>query len=135
MLKGISVNIVADVFNISRTTVWRWCTRAYHPGRESFKDRPKDGKSKKITCEVESSIIALSISFKWGTARIQQALLNLPEFMRKALNVCVQGVYLSRTTINNVLSKHNLNGYEGKHKAWEFFRAKKPDELWQLDIK
>ena len=133
--RGISVNIVADVFKVSRTTVWRWRKRAHHPGRESFKDKPRESKPKKITPEVESSIIASRITFKWGTARIQQALYNLPKFMRKALHGCVQGVYLSRTVINNVLRKHHLNGYERTHHAWKFFRAQKPDELWQLDIK
>jgi transposase InsO family protein len=44
-------------------------------------------------------------------------------------------VYLSRTSINNVLRKHKLNGYKKLSKGWKFFRAKKPDELWQLDIK
>ena len=72
--RGISVNIVANVFNISRTTVWRWCKRAHHPGKESFKDRPRKSKPKKITPKVESSIIALRTTFKWGTARIQQGL-------------------------------------------------------------
>lgn len=28
-----------------------------------------------------------------------------------------------------------LNGYGREEKAWKFFRAKRPDELWQLDIK
>jgi len=40
---------------------------------------------------------------------------------------------LSREAINNVLSKHGLNGYPSKR--WNFFRAKKPDELWQIDFK
>jgi len=34
-----------------------------------------------------------------------------------------------------VLKKHNLNGYKRKTKSWKFFRAKKSNELWQLDIK
>jgi len=52
------------------------------------------------------------------------------------LNVkLVQGLNLSRTAINNVLKKHKINGYKNKTKSWKFFRAKKKDELWQLDIK
>ena len=42
---------------------------------------------------------------------------------------------MSKTSINNVLRKHKLNGYYNKSSSWKFFRAKKPDELWQLDIK
>ena len=47
----------------------------------------------------------------------------------------VQNVILSRTAINNVLKKHELNGYKRNSKGWHFFRAKCPNELWQLDIK
>ncbi|HDD45979.1 MAG TPA: transposase [Candidatus Aenigmarchaeota archaeon] len=47
----------------------------------------------------------------------------------------VQGVMLSRQTINHVLRKHGINGYRRKHNAWKFFRARKPDELWQIDLK
>jgi transposase-like protein len=133
--REISVNIVADVFNISRTTVWRWRKRAFHPGRESFKDRPRAGRHKKITPEVELSILALRTTFDWGTARIQQALISLPYFMKQVLDGCVQGLLLSRTAINDVLREHGINGYKRKHESWEFFRAKGPDELWQLDIK
>ena len=46
--RGISVSIVADVFNVSRTTVWRWRKRAHHPGRESFKDKPRDREFEKL---------------------------------------------------------------------------------------
>jgi transposase-like protein len=133
--RKIRVNIVADVFNISRSTVWRWRKRAFHPGKESFKDRPRTSRPKKITSEVELSIIALRTAFDWGTARTQQALISLPDFMRQVIDGCVQGVQLSRTAINDVLRKHGLNGYKGKHESWKFFRAKEPDELWQLDIK
>ncbi|MEA1904954.1 MAG: DDE-type integrase/transposase/recombinase [Candidatus Hadarchaeota archaeon] len=132
---GLSKKAVAESFGVSRKTVWKWYKRAHHRGRESFKDRPRRPKKGKITRKVELSIIELRIKFRWGTARIQQALLNLPGFMRKKLNACVQGVHLSRTSINEVLKECKLNGYERETKAWKFFRAKKPDELWQLDIK
>ena len=55
--------------------------------------------------------------------------------MRKAVPYCVQNFRLSRSSINNILRKHGINGYEKRHKNWKFFRAKRPDELWQLDIK
>lgn len=42
---------------------------------------------------------------------------------------------LSRTSINNVLQKHGLNGYPVRQDNWKFFRAEKPDELWRLDLK
>ena len=47
----------------------------------------------------------------------------------------MQGIRLSRESINNVLARHGLNGYPRDYKRWRFFRAKAPDELWQLDFK
>jgi len=79
--------------------------------------------------------MALRTTFRWGTARIQQGLLALPQFMRDALPNVVQGVHLSRVAINAVLRKHGANGYSREQKAWKFFRASRPDELWQLDLK
>jgi transposase InsO family protein len=48
---------------------------------------------------------------------------------------CVQGVQLSRETINKVLARNNQNGYQNKYKRWNFFRAAAPNELWQIDFK
>jgi len=64
----------------------------------------------------------LRLRFRWRTARIQQALVNLPEFMREKLSTYVQGVRLLRTAINGVLKRYALNGYEREQKAWKFFR-------------
>ncbi len=44
----------------------------------------------------------------------------------------MQGIRLSRESINNVLTRHGLNGYPRNYKRWRFFRAKASDELWQI---
>lgn len=132
---GLSKKVVAEIFGVSRQTVWKWCKRARHRGRESFRDRPRRPKKGKITRKVEATIVSLRAAFGWGTARIQQALFSLPRFMREKLTACVQRVRLSRTAINGVLKEFGLNGYGREEKAWKFFRAKRPDELWQLDVK
>lgn len=129
-----NISLVAFVFGTCFNTAYSWIKRAAHAGKESFKDKPRH-KEGKVTLEVEMSILALRNTFNWGTARIQQGLMNLPSFMRKAVAFCVQNVKLSRTAINNVLTKHGINGYEKENKSWKFFRAKKKNELWQLDIK
>jgi len=128
------VTRIAYLFDTTRQTVHRWLRRGKHVGRESFKDRPREPKTIKVTDEVELSILTLRNTFGWGTARIQQGLYKLPPFIHEATHG-VQGVKLSRETINNVLSKHGVNGYPCKHKRWKFFRAEKPDELWQIDFK
>jgi flavorubredoxin len=52
------------------------------------------------------------------------------------MEVKIQGIQLSRQTINKVLRKWGINGYKKKRsKAWKFFRAKYPNELWQVDLK
>jgi IS30 family transposase len=131
--KGIPVKKIAELFDTTRKTVYRWLNRTRHPSREYFNDKPRKPKDSKVTVEVEVSILALR-SLGWGTARIQQGLYALPEFIRKAVN-CIQGIYLSRETINNILTKHGANGYPHNHKSWKFFRASKTNELWQIDLK
>lgn len=109
--KRLSKKLVTEIFGVSRVTVWTWCKRTNHRGSESFRDRSRRPKKGKITRKVEATIVALRTAFGWGTARMQQALINLPKFMRKKLIACVQGVYLSKTAINDVLSCYGLNGY------------------------
>jgi IS30 family transposase len=128
--KGLSVSRIAELFDTSRQTVHRWLNRAKHVGREYFKDRPRKQKESKVNMAVELSILKLRTTFKWGTARIQQGLYNLPGFILDSVR-CVQGVKLSRETINNVLARNNQNGYQTEFKRWKFFRAQVPDELWQ----
>lgn len=133
--KGNPINVVAKVFDVCRQTVSKWAKGKNHKGPIRFSDLPRKPKESKITLEVELAILAMRALFEWGTARIQQGLLNLPEFQKEALQNTVENIHLSRTTINNVLKKHKLNGYKKSDKKWKFFRAKKPNELWQIDIK
>jgi transposase InsO family protein len=132
--KGLTVTRISELFDTSRQTVHRWLKRAKHVGREYFKDKTREPKPGKVTDEVELSILALRNTFKWGTARIQQGLLRLPGFVLEAVR-CIQGIRLSRESINNVLARHGINGYPREYKRWRFFRAKEPDELWQIDFK
>lgn len=128
---GNPINLVAKWFGVDRRTVSFWSKQDLR----TVKDLPRNTVGK-ISLEIEIAIISMRLTFKWGTARIQQGLINLPEFMINELEVQVQNFHLSRTAINNVLKKHNLNGYSRrKTKSWKFFRAKKPDELWQVDLK
>jgi IS30 family transposase len=130
--QGKSINLVADFFGVTRQTVWYWSAETQN---SNFKDIQRNRKSK-ITVEVEIAIMYMRLTFKWGTARIQQGLMNLPDFMMENMEVKVQNFRLSRTSINNVLKKHKLNGYKNSDgKTWKFFRAKYANELWQVDLK
>lgn len=130
--EGKSINLVADFFGVSRQTVWYWSSENLN---SNFKDLPRNRKSK-ISIKVEVAIMFMRLTFKWGTARIQQGLMNLPDFQLEEMEVVVQNFHLSRTSINNVLKKHKANGYRNSDgKTWKFFRAKYPNELWQVDLK
>jgi len=127
-------SLVARVLGISIKTVRKWSKRRKH-----LEDRKRKAKCSKINLKIELSILALRNTFDWGSERIKKALYSLPKFMQETLRnlgvKIVQGINLSRQAINNLLRKHKLNGYKNKAKSWKFFRAKKPNELWQLDIK
>lgn len=129
--KGVNKSILVVIYCVSLATIYFWGKQDL---RTNLSDLPRNHKSK-ISVEVEITILYLRITFNWGTARIQQGLMNLPEFMKEGMEVCVQNFYLSRTSVNNILKKHKLNGYRRKTKSWKFFRAKFPNELWQLDLK
>lgn len=128
--KDIPKKLLMEAFSVSRTTVWYW-------QYEDFKTRfdIKRNYEGKITIDVEITILYLRTTFKWGTARIQNGLISLPKFMLAEMEVCVQNFPLSRTSIQKVLKNHKLNGYKKKYKFWKFFRAKYPNELWQVDLK
>jgi transposase InsO family protein len=123
-------SLVSKVVGVTRKTVSKWAKRRKH-----LKDRKRKAKKSKITMEVELSIIGLRNMCGWGTARIKQNLDSAPEYLIQEMPFLVQGIKLSRTAINNVLKEHKLNGYLNERKGWKFFRAKKPNELWQLDPK
>jgi hypothetical protein len=132
--KGLAVSRIAELFNTTRQTVQWWLNRARHEARQYYKDRPSTPKESKVNLEVELSILKLRTIFRWGTARIQQGLYNLPDFILNSVGG-VQGVKLSRESINNVHARNNQNGYQTEFKRWNFFRAKEPDELWQINFK
>jgi putative transposase len=132
--KDLAVLKIAELFGTTRQTVYRWLRRGKHPGKEAFKDKPRQPKESKVTVEVELAILKLRTTFKWETARIQQGLYCLPDFIKESVH-CIQDVMLSRETINNVLARNNQNGYQREFKRWNFFRAKAPDELWQIDFR
>ena len=129
--ENIPKNVLMISFSVSRTTVWYW-------GKLDLRTRfdiPRNYESK-ITIEAEASILFFR-SLGYGCARIKQRLFCAPEIELSKMEIFVQGLTVSRTTVNNFLKKHKLNGYCKKknQKAWKFFRAKCPNELWQLDMK
>ena len=62
---GKKTKEIAEFLGVSRKTVWKWNKRAYHPGKESFRDKSRKPHNieKKVTPLVENAIIILRDSF------------------------------------------------------------------------
>ena len=129
--QDISKNVLMISFSVSRTTVWYWGKQNLH-----YTGTITRNYSGKITIEAEASILFFR-SLGYGCARIQQRLDSAPELELEKMEIKVQGLKVSRQTVYKILVKHKLNGYHDKRnqKAWKFFRASCPNELWQLDMK
>jgi hypothetical protein len=127
--EGLQIKFLVQSFHTSRQTIWFWCSQDL---RTRF-DIPRDYRGK-ISVEVESAILYFR-SFGFGCARIQQRLISAPSYELAKMEIIIQDFPLSRQAINEILKKHKINGYQRKFKKWKFFRAKSPDELWQLDLK
>ena len=139
---GKKTKEIAEFLGVSRKTVWKWNKRAYHPGKESFRDKSRKPHHihKKVNPFIENAIIILRDSFNWGTQRIKSSLQSPPPYIKFLLEHVLgewQSIEISRQTINNVLKNHRRNGspYKRGKKNWHYFRAKMPNDLWQMDIK
>lgn len=140
---GKRVKDIAEMFDVNRKTVWKWCKRTMKVGRPVYRDRSRKPYRvhRKITPNVEEAILLLRDSFNWGTQRIMVALLSPPPYIRYFLETVIgeewRKIRLSRQSINNVLKRHKMNGspYKKTRKEWKFFRAECPNDMWQIDIK
>jgi transposase InsO family protein len=140
---GKKVKEIAEIFGVSRKTVWKWYKRSYHPGRACFKDRSRRPHTirRKVDHDIENAIIVLRDSFNWGTHRIAINLASPPGYIRHLLETITgkkwNSIHLSRQSVNTVLKKHRRNGtpYKKSKKDWHYYRARKPNNLWQIDIK
>jgi len=141
--KGYKTKDIAAIFGVSRWVIWKWRKRAYHPGKDSYRSRSQRPLKtySKVTQEIENVIIVLRDSFNWGTYRISLNLRCPPGYIHHLLTTITgsdwQPVNLSRQTVNIILKKHRRNGslYQRNKKDWKYFRARKPNGLWQIDIK
>lgn len=141
--KGKKVKDIAEIFDVCRWVVWKWCKRAHHPGRTCYKDRSRRPLKTypKVTKDIENAVIVLRESFNWGTHRISLNMDRPPGYIRHLLTVITgkewASVKLSRQTINTILKKHRRNGtpYKRSKREWHYYRAREPNNLWQIDIK
>jgi len=54
--RGVKKVTFAEVFGVTYKTVRYWYKRAFHLGKENFKDTPRKSKKEKVSFDVERSI-------------------------------------------------------------------------------
>src|SRR6476660_1766256 len=124
---GDTISNICKRYGVSRKTYYKWNKRYKQKGIEGLSDssrRPHNIKYKKVTSEIEETILDLRLTRRFGCSRIKFRL-------RK-----VDGISLSTRTIYKILKRHCLNILRCKAKArtYKRFVMKHPNDIVQMDI-
>ena len=124
---GDTISNICKRYGVSRKTYYKWNKRYEQKGMWGLLDnsrRPHKIKYKKITSEIQETILDLRLSKRFGCNRIKFRL-------RK-----IVGISLSTRTIYKILKRHCLNILMCKAKArtYKRFVMKHPNEMVQMDI-
>ena len=124
---GDTISNICKRYGVSRKTYYKWNKRYEQNGMWGLSDnsrRPHNIKYKKITSEIQETILDLRLSRRFGCNRIKFRL-------RK-----IDGISLSTRTIYKILKRHCLNILRCKAKArtYKRFVMKHPNDMVQMDI-
>ena len=124
---GDTISNICKRYGVSRKTYYKWNKRYEQNGMWGLLDnsrRPHNIKYKKITSEIQETILDLRLSKRFGCNRIKFRL-------RK-----VVGISLSTRTIYKILKRHSLNilTCKAKIRSYKRFVMKHPNEMVQMDI-
>ena len=125
---GDTVSIICKKYGVSRKTYYKWNNRYKQKWIEGLSDnsrRPHNIKYKKITSEIEETILDLRLTKRFGCS-------NRIKFrLRK-----VVGISLSTRTIYKILKRRGLNVLkcQAKIRRYKRFAMKHPNEMVQMDI-
>ena len=124
---GDTISNICKRYGVSRKTYYKWNKRYEQNGMWGLLDnsrRPHNIKYKKITSEIQETILDLRLSRRFGCNRIKFRL-------RK-----IDGISLSTRTIYKILKRHCLNILRCKAKArtYKRFVMKHPNDMVQMDI-
>jgi transposase len=124
---GDTISNICKRYGVSRKTYYKWNNRYKQKGIEGLLDvskRPHNINYRKITSEVEETILDLRLGKRFGCNRIKFRLRN------------VVGISLSTRTIYKVLKRHCLNILKCRAKArtCKRFVMKHPNDMLQMDI-
>ena len=124
---GDTITNICKRYGISRKTYYKWNNRYKQKGIEGLSDisrRPHNIMYKKVTSEIEETILDLRLSKRFGCNRIKFRLRR------------IVGISLSTRTIYKTLKRHGLNILKCKAKIRNYkrFAMKNPNDMVQMDI-
>ena len=125
---GESVSNICKRYGISRKSYYKWKNRYKQNGMEGLADlsrRPHNINYKKITLEVDETILDLRVSKRFGCRRIKFRLKR------------TVGLSLSTRTIYKMLKRHGLNILKCQskiNKIYKRFTMEHPNDMVQMDI-
>lgn len=124
---GETVSIICKGYGVSRKSYYKWKNRYKQKGIDGLSDlsrRPHNIKYKKVTSQIQETILDLRLTKRFGCNRIKFRL-------KRTI-----GLSLSTRTIYKILKRHGLNVLRCKSKVRRFkrFAMKHPNDMLQMDI-
>jgi transposase InsO family protein len=124
---GDTISNICKRYGVSRKTYYKWNNRYKQKGMEGLSNlskRPHNIIYKKITPELEETILDLRLTKRFGCNRIKFRLKR------------IIGISLSTRTIYKILKRHCLNilRCKAKIRGYKRFVMKHPNDMLQMDI-
>ena len=124
---GDTISNICKKYGVSRKTYYKWNSRYKLKGMEGLSNlstRPHNINYKKITPELEETILDLRLTKRFGCNRIKFRLRR------------VVGISLSTRTVYKILKRHCLNilKCQAKARRYKRFAMKHPNDMLQMDI-
>ena len=123
---GETVSIICKRYGTSRKSYYKWKNRYKEKGIDGLSDlsrRPHNIKYKKVTSEIQETILDLRLTKRFGCNRIKFRL-------KRTI-----GLSLSTRTIYKILKRHGLNILKCNAKiSYKRFAMKHPNDMVQMDI-
>jgi transposase InsO family protein len=124
---GETVSIICKRYSISRKSYYKWKKRYKQKGIEGLLDlskRPHNIRYRKITSEIQETILDLRLTKRFGCNRIKFRLKR------------IIGLSLSTRTIYKILKRHSLNILKchSRIRKYKRFAMKHPNDMVQMDI-
>jgi transposase InsO family protein len=124
---GEPVSIICKRYCTSRKSYYKWKNRYKEKGLEGLSDlskRPHNINYRKITSEIQETILDLRLTKRLGCNRIKFRLRR------------IIGLLLSTRTIYKILKRHGLNILKCQYRKRRYkrFAMKHPNDMLQMDI-